>query len=199
MNAFPRILATLSVAASIILLAPNTGDARQGSRFMLPKSANVQEPRSAMKEPLRQEEPRSTSGTATVRSVPVPYATIQAAITAASPGDIIDIAAGSYTENVVVNKTLTIQGAGQASTFLYPAVSNPNPCATSSLCGGAASVLILVQANSVVIHDMTLDGDNTSLTSGIVSGGGSVSRYVVSTWGYFGSPTAASGLSSRAK
>ena len=47
-------------------------------------------------------------------NVPGTYATIQAAVDASSPGDIIDVAAGTYAANIAINgKTnLTIQGAG---------------------------------------------------------------------------------------
>ena len=42
--------------------------------------------------------------------VPGSYATIQAAIDAASSGDTIKIAKGRYTENIVIDKRLTIRG-----------------------------------------------------------------------------------------
>jgi len=42
-------------------------------------------------------------------NVPADHGTIQAAIDAASPGDTINVHDGTYTENVVVNKQLTIQ------------------------------------------------------------------------------------------
>ncbi|MBN2550422.1 MAG: right-handed parallel beta-helix repeat-containing protein, partial [Anaerolineales bacterium] len=86
-------------------------------------------------------------------------------------GSTVNVAAGSYVENVVINKSLTLAGAGQANTTIYPALSAPNPCADSTLCGGAASTILLVQADNVIIHDLTADGDNPGLTSGVVRGG----------------------------
>ena len=83
----------------------------------------------------------------------------------------VKLTAGEYVENVVVNKSLTLLGAGELATTIVPAASNPNPCYNSSLCGGTASNIILVQADNVTVHDMTLDGDNPLLTSGIEVGG----------------------------
>jgi hypothetical protein len=100
--------------------------------------------------------------------------TLGYAISQASPGDTINVAAGSYTENVVIGKALTIVGAGIGSTVIYPATSNPNPCSGSSLCGGSitgSSNVFGIQASDVTIQDLTIDGDNPSLTSGIVRDG----------------------------
>jgi len=94
---------------------------------------------------------------------------INAAIGAASPGATITIGPGTYAENVVVDKPLTLQGAGRRTT-IEPAVSNP-VCAGGSLCGGAASNIVLVEANEVTLTKLTLEGDNPSLTSGVVRGG----------------------------
>src|SRR4029453_10855019 len=41
-----------------------------------------------------------------------PFCTIQAAINAASPNDRIEIAAGSYTETLTIDRNLTLHGAG---------------------------------------------------------------------------------------
>src|SRR5450759_780642 len=68
------------------------------------------------------------------------FTSIQAAINAAQPGATITVGAGSYYENVVVNKSVTLRGAGTTS-VIYPATSMPI-CAGGSLCGGSASNII---------------------------------------------------------
>ena len=46
----------------------------------------------------------------TTRYVPGNYPTIQAAITASSAGDIIEVSAGTYTETISLSKNITLRG-----------------------------------------------------------------------------------------
>lgn len=97
---------------------------------------------------------------------------IQVAIDAATSGDVIQVSNGTYTENVTVNKSVTIYGASQAGAIVEPAISDPNcgGAGGGSLCPGTSNVF-LVQADNVTIHDLTVDGDNPALTSAYDVGG----------------------------
>ena len=53
---------------------------------------------------------RAVSRAVTTIKVPENYRTIQAAINAASPGDVIDIAAGTYGQNLTVDVGITLRG-----------------------------------------------------------------------------------------
>jgi hypothetical protein len=96
------------------------------------------------------------------------FTSIQSAINAASSGATVTVGPGSYYENVVVNKPLTLEGSGNM-TSIYPGVSNP-VCSPGSLCGGTASNIILVEANDVTITKLHLKGANPKL-SGVTVGG----------------------------
>ncbi|KAF5431827.1 CASH domain-dontaining protein [Candidatus Methanophagaceae archaeon] len=59
-------------------------------------------------------------------SVPVEYSTIQKAIEAAMSGDTIEVATGTYNENVILNKPLTINAPYRDS--IIHAANNSLPC-----------------------------------------------------------------------
>ncbi len=104
--------------------------------------------------------------------LPMIWSHIQDGVNAASSGDIVHVNPGTYVENVTVPTPLEIQGSGQSSTIVEPAVSNPNcnDLGGGSLCTGASNVF-LVQANDVTIDNLKIDGDNPSLTSDYNVGG----------------------------
>lgn len=72
------------------------------------------------------------------------YATIQAAVTAASPNDVVDVAAGTYAEQVVIRKSLSLIGAGYSSTSIN-ATNFPNG-------------VLLDGLNNPGLHDVTVAG-----------------------------------------
>lgn len=53
-----------------------------------------------------------------VLMVPRDFATIQAAVDAAAPGDTVSVSPGTYTEQVVINKDLTVHGSGPTATVI---------------------------------------------------------------------------------
>ncbi|MFM9057064.1 MAG: beta strand repeat-containing protein, partial [Bacteroidota bacterium] len=79
----------------------------------------------------------------------VAYPTIQSAVNAAVAGNTIQICAGNYTENVTVNKRLTLDGAGATTVITSAAASTPVITVTGT--GASAS-------SRLVIRDMKLVG-----------------------------------------
>lgn len=84
------------------------------------------------------------------------HSTIQAAITAASAGDVINVAAGTYTESISLNQSVTLLGANAG---VHPTVGN-HPTAT---VGTRGPETILSYGNgpgaiTVSADDVTLDG-----------------------------------------
>ena len=101
------------------------------------------------------------------------YCTIQSAIDAVATvaGNTITVDAGTYAENVVVSKSLTILGPNAgvnacSGTRVAEAIVVP---ATAAISSGE---LFHVAASGVTISGFTLDGDNTSITSGFTSTNG---------------------------
>ncbi len=70
------------------------------------------------------------------------HATIQAAVTAASPGDIIQVAPGTYTENVTINKNLVLESAGGRAVTTIAGISGVGAIAAVRVTSGTTGVVI---------------------------------------------------------
>jgi hypothetical protein len=109
-----------------------------------------------------------TVGNATSGSCIHTFTTIQSAVTAASPGDTIQVCPGTYNELVVVDKTLTILGAQagvDARTRSVPLTSE------SVVSNGDGDFQI--EADKVVIDGFTIQGvtnDPNVVGHGLVAG-----------------------------
>ncbi|MEJ2555408.1 MAG: right-handed parallel beta-helix repeat-containing protein [Anaerolineae bacterium] len=98
------------------------------------------------------------------------FATIQSAIDDADTldGHTLLATSGTYTENVTIDKGITLRGEGMGSTIIYPAVSDvgsPDPPSFQ------ASQVIVVEANNVSIEYLTVDGNNPTISSGVTING----------------------------
>ena len=101
------------------------------------------------------------------------FSTIQDGIDNVDPAGTVHVLLGTYTENVIIDQSLTLSGAGESKVTVRPALSGPGVGDVGSLPAGASSI-VLVQASGVEISDITLDGDNTAITSGAVVGGADI-------------------------
>lgn len=84
-----------------------------------------------------------------------PFLTIQAAINAASAGDTIMVDAGTYNENVNINKALTLLGAGAGATVVDGS-SSGSGLGTFHLPSGSSNIQI--GATGQGFHILGLDG-----------------------------------------
>lgn len=93
------------------------------------------------------------------------YTSIQAAVTAAHPGDTINVCSGTYHEQVTVTKKLTIQGYDSMNMnqpIIIPAGVVAN--STSTATGNPIAAIVLIDgANGVNLSDLTVDGSTNGI------------------------------------
>lgn len=97
--------------------------------------------------------PPAVAGT-TIR-VPEQYSTIQAAVDAASSGDVIDIAPGTYRETITIDRSITLRGR------VYDA-ANPRRN-TTIVDGGGSSVISIasgISPNPLLVGLVVANGDD---------------------------------------
>ena len=83
------------------------------------------------------------------------YNTIGAAVAAASNGDTIDVCAGTYAENVAINKSLTVDGA-QAG------IDARTRSGSESIINGGSGANLTITADNVTVDGFTLNGPSSS-------------------------------------
>jgi hypothetical protein len=88
----------------------------------------------------------STSGNdANIGTSACPFATIQHGVTAASSGNIVHVAAGTYDEHVIINTPLTLTGADKATTFID---------------GTGTGNVVTITANNVIMTGFTVQNSD---------------------------------------
>ena len=104
---------------------------------------------------------QKVSATPQTRKVPDDYPKIQDAINAASPGDIIQVGNGTYNENIIVNKSVSLIGENSSNTIVDGS-------------GTERDVIVIANAHNVRIEGFTIQNgeglDPTSLSIASSSG-----------------------------
>ncbi|RYZ36761.1 MAG: hypothetical protein EOP49_32305, partial [Sphingobacteriales bacterium] len=96
-------------------------------------------------------------------SAATPFKTITYAIGSAAPGDVIHVGSGLFTEQVVVNKNLTLVGQGTSLTT----IAAPATMTTTFIRDILYTPVVLVTgAANAVISNLTVDGNTFTNNSG---------------------------------
>ena len=77
-----------------------------------------------------------------------PFDAITEGIDAVAPGKSVIVASGTYNEQLIINKEITLQGASQENTFITGSSLTEN--------------LISLEADNITISGFTIDGDNST-------------------------------------
>jgi len=82
---------------------------------------------------------------------------IQDAVNHAEPGETVFVGVGTYSEQVVITKPLTLEGEATNLTSIKPLTVTAN---SSSLFSGApiAAILLVDGRTGVAVSDLTIDG-----------------------------------------
>jgi parallel beta-helix repeat protein len=114
-------------------------------------------------------------GTMAIKTLIVPdqYPTITAAVNQASPGDTIFVKSGVYDENVLITKSLTIEGQNSANTVIIgKGRSSPTAVLTLAADNIVVSGLTIESLNystaTYYAYGIWIEGNNCKITGNIV-------------------------------
>src|SRR5882762_9925600 len=106
----------------------------------------------------------------TCRSGIVTFSTIQSAVNASPAGATVLICPGTYPEQVVINKALTLRGVQSGTLGAAVIVAPPGGIVqnTTSLATGnpIAAQILVAGTTDVSIRNLTVDGSNNGISSG---------------------------------
>jgi nitrous oxidase accessory protein len=103
-------------------------------------------------------------------TVPDDYATIQAAINAANKGDIVFVRSGTYIENVVVNRTISLVGEAAETTIID---------------GNGTRPVVIIETDDVTITSFTLQNAPYDVDAlSVRSSGNHISHNIVTNSGF---------------
>lgn len=93
------------------------------------------------------------------------YPTIQAAVNGTNPGYAVEICPGTYPEQVVITKNLTLNGLGPTASVVVPPAGGlvPNGTELASFPARKVAAQILVQGVAATISHLTIDGAGNGL------------------------------------
>jgi hypothetical protein len=105
------------------------------------------------------------------------FDTIQEGLSAVRVGGTVHVLAGTYKEDLTIDKAVTLLGPNQginpntgvrsAEAIVHPATSGPDP-------NGSCTVVAYLSVSNITIKGFTFDGDNPALTSGVTIGSADV-------------------------
>ncbi len=112
----------------------------------------------------------ASAATVTVCASGCTYTAIQPAVTAALSGDTVSVAAGTYTEQVVIDKNLTLTGAGSGTTIIQA----PDPLVLDVY--NRYNIVLFNGSITVEFSGFTVQGPRANLNFGIAARGGATAN-----------------------